>query len=314
MTYGETEKVSAPDVMLREAGFSVSKKCCSRPSCFDFAARKNDTLLLVKVQSDIDNLSLSDSEELMAISESVSAASLLIGERTRERPLEDDTVYSRYNVTVVTPKTFESILVQKAYPLIHAGPGGYYVEIDCEVVKRRRLQLGLSVGEMAEMIGISRRTLYGYERGMAKASVASAYNIVYVLGVPIAKPIDIFEKARGQRKCFLASAKFALTKSRLLQRILKKFARCNVMTVKRAPFDFVITVPEEKMRIIGGVADGKENELNRRVDEILSVSKIVRAYPILVTDEKKPSEKNIMCICKDELSQIKNPEDLIVKA
>jgi putative transcriptional regulator len=311
MTYWEKERARPPEDVLKEAGFNVSEKCCSRPSCFDFAARKNGTLILVKVQLDIDNLSLGDSLELKAISECVSAASFLVGERAREKPLEDDTVYSRYEVSAVTPKTFESIVTSKNYPLIHAGPGGYYVEIHSEAIKRRRQELGLSVGEMAEMVGISRRTLYGYERGMAKASVTAAYNLIYTLGFPVAKPINVFEKSREQRKCFLAAAKFAITKSKLMQKIFRKFTRCHITTVKKAPFDFVITVPEEKMRIIGGVANNKEQELNKRVDEILSVSRVVRAHPILITEERKPSKKDILCICKEELSKIKSPEDLI---
>ncbi|MFZ0966573.1 MAG: helix-turn-helix domain-containing protein [Candidatus Bathyarchaeia archaeon] len=311
MTYWEKERARPPEDVLKEAGFNVSEKCCSRPSCFDFAARKNGTLILVKVQLDIDNLSLGDSLELKAISECVSAASLLVGERAREKPLEDDTVYSRYEVSTVTPKTFESTIISKNYPLIHAGPGGYYVEIHSEAIKRRRQELGLSVGEMAEMVGISRRTLYGYERGMAKASVTAAYNLIYTLGFPVAKPINVFEKSREQRKCFLTAAKFAITKSKLMQKIFRKFTRCHITTVKKAPFDFVITVPEEKMRIIGGVANNKEQELNKRVDEILSVSRVVRAHPILITEERKPSKKDILCICKEELSKIKSPEDLI---
>lgn len=312
MTYGEMERVKSPEAVLKEAGFSVSERCCARPSCFDFAARKSNNLILIKVQLDIDNLSLNESFELKSISECVHAASLLVGERTREKPLEDDTVYTRYEVLAITPKTFENIVIRRIYPLIHAGPGGYYVEIDNEVVKKRRQELGFSVGEIAEMVGISRRTFYGYERGMAKASVAAAYNMVYTLGVPVAKPINVFEKAKVQRKCFL-TAKFAIAKSRLLQRILKKFARYRITTVKKAPFDFILSTPEEDMTIIGGVASNSEQELGKRVDEILSVSKIVKGHPILITEEKGLPDKDISCICKNELSKIKNPEDLVTK-
>ena len=312
MTYVERERLKATEAILKESGFSVSERCCSRPSCFDYAARKSENLIFIKVEKDIDAFSPSDSLELEAISECVAAGSLLIGEKTREKPLEDDTVYSRHNVSVVTPKTFENIIIRKTYPLIQAGPGGYYVEIDSEAVKRRRQELGLSVGEMAKMIGTSRRTLYGYERGMAKASVTAAYNMVRILGIPIAKPVDVFEKSRSYRECFLTKARHVIAKYKFVQRILGKFARCNVKTVKKAPFDFVITVPEEKMRIICGVANSEERELDRRVDEILSVSRIVQAHPILIIDGQKLPNKDIVCINKEELSKMKTPEDLIL--
>jgi putative transcriptional regulator len=299
--------------MLREVGFNVSERCCSRPSCFDFVARKNETLLLVKVEPDIDVLSPSDSEELRAISECLSAASLLLGQKTREKPLEDDTVYSRYDVLVVSSKTFENILLRKAYPLIQAGPGGYYVEIDYESIKRRRQELGLSVGEIAEMIGISRRTLYGYERGMAKASVTAAYNMIWALGIPVANPINIFEKSRHQRMCFLSTAKLAIVRNKLLQKIFRKLARCRITPVKKAPFDFVINFPEKEAKIVGGVARINEPDLNKRVDEILSFSKVVKAHPILITEGREPSNRGISCIPSEEISKIKKPEDLIDK-
>jgi len=313
MTCVEMEKAKAPETVLKESGFAVSEKCCARPSCFDFVARKSETIVFAKVQLDVDALSLNDASELKTISKCTSAASILVGEKTREKPLEDDTVYSRYEILAVSPKTFENIIVRNIQPLIQAGPGGYYVEIDAEAVKRRRQELGLSVGEIAEMIGISRRTLYGYERGMAKASVTVAYNLVSTIGIPVAKPIDVFKKSRSQRKCFVTSAKLAMVKNRLLQKILRKLTRCHVTTVKRAPFDFVIDVPEENMRIIGGVAKEKEGELDRRVEEILSISKIVKAHAIFITEGQKPSNKDISCIYGKDLSKIEHPEDLIYR-
>ncbi len=314
MTYREVESLKAIEVTLKEAGFTVSQRCCSRPSCFDFAARKNENLVLIKVESDVDSFSHNDSIELNTISKCMSAASLLIAEKTREKPLEDDTVYSRYNVSAITSKTFENIVIQMVNPLIQAGPGGYYVEIDCDAVKRRRQELGLSVGKMAEMIGISRRTLYGYERGMAKASVAAAYNLIWTLGIPIAKPVNVFEESRSQRKCIFEKAKHVIARHRFIQTLLKKLAHCRITTVKRAPFDFVINVPEEKMRIIGGVANNRERELDIRVDEILSVSKVVKAHPILVTEKQEFSNKNIPCITSEKFSKIKDPDDLISNA
>ncbi|MEM2995267.1 MAG: transcriptional regulator [Candidatus Bathyarchaeia archaeon] len=308
MPYNETLKALAD--MLREAGFKVSERCLCRPSCFDYAARKGEKVILVKVQDDIDNFSQGDSQELRLIAKSVSASSILISEKTREKPLEDDTVYSRYDVLAVNPKTFENFVLRNVHPLVRAGPGGYYVEIDWEAVKRRRQELGLSVGEMADIVGISRRTIYGYERGTAKASVTVAYNLICVLGIPVAKSVNIFEKSQKQRKDPLIQAGRTI-KNKLTQKIFKKFSSYNIVAVKKAPFDFIVNVSEGKTRIIGGVASEKEQKLERRADEIVSVSKIVKAHPIIITKGQKPSSKNISCISEEEISKIKRPEDLI---
>ncbi|MCS7123916.1 MAG: helix-turn-helix domain-containing protein [Candidatus Bathyarchaeota archaeon] len=311
MTYRETEQIKAAEVILKEGGFTVSQRCCSRPSCFDIAARKNDSLILIKAQQDIGCVSPYDSLELRIIAEQVSAASLFISDKTRDKPLEDDTVYSRYNVLAITPKTFENIVLRGIYPLIQAGPGGYYVEIDGEAIKKRRQELSLSVGEVAEKIGISRRTLYGYERGMAKASVTVAYNLLCTLGVPVAKPINIFEAPKNRRKTFMTRARKIFTRNKLLQKIFKKLTEYNIVAVRKAPFDFVVTVPEENIKIIGGVAESQETMLNQRVEEILSLSKVVHAHPVLVTNGRKLQlNKDIPCLDGKELSRIKSPEDL----
>jgi len=311
MIYGEMEGLETTEAALKEAGFTVPQRCCSRPSCFDIAAKKNENLIFIKVQPDIDNFSSDDSFELKAVSRCVSAATLLVAEKTREKPLEDDTLYSRYNIASVTPKTFENIIIKKVSPLIRAGPGGYYVEMDGQAIKRRRQELGLSVGDIAKMIGTSRRTLYGYERGMAKASVTAAYNLIWALAVPVAKPVNVFEESTDQRRCFFMKAKHVIAQHRFLQKILRKLSHCHILAVKKAPFDFVISVPEEKMRIIGGLANSKETQLDKRVDEILSVSRVVNAHPLLVTEGQEPANKDILCISSERLSKIEDPADLI---
>jgi putative transcriptional regulator len=310
MVYGEGAK--AVEALLKESGFAVSQICQSRPSCFDFAARKGENLILIRVQRDIDNLSPGDSSELSEISRSISATSLLISENAREKPLEEDTVYSRYNVSAVTQKTFENIVSRKAYPLIQAGPGGYYVEIDGPAIRRRRQELGLSVGKIAEMSAISRRTIYGYERGMAKASVTAAYNLMSTLGIPVAKPINVFEKSTKERKCLLLTkAKRVIARNRLLTKIFQKFTHYGISAFRKAPFDFVITVSQDKMRIIGGVANTAEPDLEMRADEILSLCRVVQAHPVLITDGQELANRSMPCIQSDEFSNLKNPEDLI---
>lgn len=313
MPRSEMNGLRAPEAVMKEAGFEVSSRCFSRPSCFDYVARKDGTILLVKIQMDIDNFSQADSMELTAISRCISASAVLISERTREKPLEDDTVYSRYNISAVTSKTFKNIILRGMHPLIQAGPGGYYVKIDCAAIKRRRQELGLSVGEMAAMIGISRRALYGYERGMTKASVAAAYNLIRTLGVPVAEPANIFEKPKDQGQQLLGKARNSVTKNKSLKRVFRKIASYNFTTIKRAPFDFLVNIPKEEMKIIGGVANSNERRLDRRVEEIISVSKVVKAHPILITEGQKTISKEISCVPKEELSKIKTPEDLICK-
>ncbi len=302
--------------VLREAGFTVSQSCCSRPSCFDFAARRENTLAFVKVQPDADCYSSTDSMEMVNIGSCVSAACLLVSEKTRGKPLEHDTIYSRHGVPFVTLDTLEGITSRSFHPLVQAGPGGYYVQIDGTVLRRKRQELGLSIGDLAKIIGVSRRTVYGYEMGLAKASVAAAYNLIAALGMPVARPVNVFEAQKSRQKCFLVNARMAFARSKLLQRIFRKFSRYgkyNIAAVKRAPFDFLIALPDGKMRIMGAIAQDEivKSQLDKRVDEVLSVSKIVQAQPVFVTESSSVPIDGIPCVSSEDLARMDRAEDLV---
>src|SRR3989304_3787051 len=123
MNHWERESAVHLGVAVKESGFQVSYICCSRPSCFDFAARKDDRTMLVKVNSDVDAFSAQSARELRIIAGRVSAASLVISQQTHGKPLEDDTVYSRNAVFVVTERTIKNIAQQTATPGHEDGPG-----------------------------------------------------------------------------------------------------------------------------------------------------------------------------------------------
>jgi len=203
------EILDTTESILEKAGFQLSKRCTSRPSCFDFVAQKDEKLAFIKVYANIGNVFAKDASELQTISECFSATPLIIGEKTRRKPLEDDTVYSRYNIYAITPKTLEDVILHGMHPLVGAGPGGYYIKLDGNLIRKKRQELGLSVGKMAEMMGISRRTLYGYERGMAKASVSAAYKLEWVLGITVVQFIDVFQPTPQGTGLFAAAKRVA---------------------------------------------------------------------------------------------------------
>jgi len=308
------EMLDATESVLKTAGFQVSEKCSARPSCFCLAARKGARLTLLKVQPDLGNISQRDASELKTISSCFFGTSLFVSDKTREKPLEDDTVYTRYNIYAVTPKTLEDVVSREMLPLVEAGPGGCFVQLDGDAVRRRRQKLGLSVGKLAEQLGISRRTLYGYERGMAKASVSATYNLEWVLGIPVVKSIDIFQPIPSDTG-FFAAAKRVIVKNRFLRIVLKRLAQChfNVAPTTRAPFDFIAQSPESQLSIIGGVTCREERDVDQRAREILSISEIVKAQPVFVTDGKLVPNNDIPLIRSEELNKIKQPEDLIAR-
>jgi putative transcriptional regulator len=306
------EMANAAESTMRTAGFEISRRCSARPSCFCMAARNDKDLMLIKLSSDLGKISLRDAFELQTIASCFSATPILIAEKSRENCLEDDTVYARYDIYAATLKTLEDVFGKGTLPLVEAGPGGYYVRLDGDIIRSRRTKLGLSVGKLAERLRISRRTLYGYERGMAKASVSAAYNLEWILGVPVVKGIDIFKPAPPETG-FFATAKRWIIRNRLLQRVLKRLIVCDfkVAATTRAPFDFIARAPVADLNIIGGVAHRTERNLDQRIEEMISLSDVLEAQPVFITDGNLTPQSDIPLISSNDLEQIQLAEDLI---
>jgi len=308
------EMLDAAESVLKVAGFKISRQCNSRPSCFGIVARKDSDLAFIKILLDIGKISLRDALELQTISSRLSATPLLVGDKSREKQLEDDTVYTRYNVYAVTLKTLEDVVSKGLSPLVEAGPGGYYVRLNGELIRNRRMKLGFSIGKLAEDMRVSRRTLYGYEKGMAKASVSAAFNLEWVLGIPVVEPIDIFKPVPLEAG-FFGKAKRLIVRNRFLQIVLRRLAHCKfrVSPTTRAPFDFIAQSPDADVNILGGVTRHGERNVDQRAREIISISDIVNAQPLFITDGKLVPFSEIPTIYSQELEKIQLAEDLISK-
>jgi len=307
------EILNTTESILEKANFQQSQRCLSRPSCFDLAIQRKKQLALIKVYTNIGNASPKDASELQKISQCFSTTPIIIGEKTRRKPLQDDTVYSRYGIHAINPKTLENIVLHDMHPLVEAGPGGYYIKLDGNLIRENRQKLELSIGKVAEMMGISRRTLYGYERGMTKASVSAAYKLEWILGVPLAQFIDVFQS--NQANGFFATAKRILTGRQFLQTVCRKFTHFNfrVVHIKRAPFDIIAQCSGKGLKMICGVADKKERNINQRTEEIISISKIINAQPVFITDGEKIPNNNIPLIHSEDLAKMYGPEDFIAQ-
>ena len=144
--------------MLRDAGFLVSDRCAIRPKSFDVAARRGNDVLLLKILGNIDAFDAKTGAEMRRLGEYLHATALVIGLRTRDEELDPGVVYFRHGVP----------------PLIYAAPGGLYVNIDSEVLADAREDRDWSLGQLAQELGVSRRTVSKYEDGMdASVEVAA---------------------------------------------------------------------------------------------------------------------------------------------
>lgn len=160
--------------------------------CFDLLARKDDLVFSVKIFSNIDNINPNIIQDIKSLSAILKSKPLLIGIKNRYQKLEDNTIYIREDLPFITLKTFENILDNK-YPHILARRGGGVVFLDGNLMKILREDHSITRKELAEKLGVTKRTLCAYENESMRPSETIAEKILETLeNNELFKKINIF--------------------------------------------------------------------------------------------------------------------------
>jgi putative transcriptional regulator len=179
--------------VLHHAGFQISARCYLRPRSFDFAARRGDLLLLLKILSNIDGLNERTAIEVRRLAKYLLGNALLVGEKTRDQRLERGAVYFRYGIPTVSLPTLADCLIHGDPPLVYAAHGGLYIRIDGPFMRRLRLERGISLGALASELGVSRRTVSKYEMEGMDTSIEVALKLEELFKEELIQPVEIFQ-------------------------------------------------------------------------------------------------------------------------
>ncbi len=99
-------------------------------------------------------------------------------------------------------------------------------------IRERRVMLGLSQQQLAQMIGVTYQQAHKYERGLNRISAGRLFDIAQVLGVPISwffeglrpttEPVELSTR---QRMCLELARNFAAINNERHQDALSQMAR-----------------------------------------------------------------------------------------
>ena len=98
-------------------------------------------------------------------------------------------------------------------------------------IRERRIMLGLSQQQMADLIGVTYQQAHKYERGINRISAGRLYEIAQVLGVPVGYFFDGLENQRQpdltarQRMCLELARNFSAISNERHQEALSQMAR-----------------------------------------------------------------------------------------
>ncbi|MGB8217068.1 MAG: transcriptional regulator [Candidatus Methanoperedens sp.] len=297
--------------ILGKAGFIISERCDTRPRSFDIAARRNNLLLLIKIISNIDGLNEETTKEMQFLSRHLHGYPIVIGEKTRDHSLEGGVVYFRYGIPAINISTMQDYFVEEMPPLIYAEHGGLYVNLDGFILKQERIKKNISLGALASLLGVSRRTISKYEDGEMAASVDVAIKLEEVLDRGFTVSVDIFEKLHSSEN---QKQETAVKQYSNVFSILENMG-FDVMPISQAPFDAVSQTSnrkDENSTILTGVGDYTRT-IVKKAHLMSSISEVAGTQSLLIVhgvSKTKNIEKTVL-IDDKELKKFDDKDDFI---
>ena len=286
------------------AGFDVSERFTIRPRSFDLMARNDGTLLIIKVVSHIDSVSEEVAFDIEVISRHLGGVPLIVGERARDAELERGAVYVRYGIYAISPSTLYDYFVEKIPPLVYASPGGLYVNINGDALKDLREKRNMSLGDMGQVLGVSRRTISKYESGMG-TTLDVAIRIEEFFDTGVVESIDLVRRELPK----VMESEPVLNEGIANPMEFLEQIGVHLHTLHGAPFQALLTF--EKHTILTGY--GTAQKIVKRAALIGNISQIAKKHAMCVITDYHKQKKigKTLVIGEDRLHRIEDGFELL---
>ena len=308
--------------ILKDAGFIVSRRCERRS--FSLAARRNEITLLAKIMRNIDGISENVADSIKRAAFYLLASPLLVGERKGTSFLEDDVVYHRYGIPALNTHTLYEYLVEGVDPYVYSATGGMYVNIKGEAMKEAREQKELSLGDIASGLGLSRRSISKYEGGEMSTTISIALKLEEILDTALIEHLEVLktELEEPSPEILQGGMREAASDMEMLILSMMEEIGLKIVTIDHAPFNAVSFIDQPSKgqgqgrgrsgsgKILTGVNEYTDRMIERaRI--VSSLSQVTRTKSVFVVIGKTRyvQIENTVLIGKDELEQIRDPEE-----
>jgi putative transcriptional regulator len=197
-------------------------------------------------------------------------------------------------------------LLENIKPYIQAFPGGFYVCIDSEKLKRVRKKKKISLGSVARAIGVSRKAIQLYEQGM-KLEVTTALRLERYLKESLVMPVDLFSFPVIEKEYQDINTRELNFFKRLVFRLLAKLGY-EVLPTTKCPFDGV-TKTEKEMFIT--CIDKCEASLVKKVSLITSISRVANLKCVFfVKSSERENFYGVPIVSWDNLKGLSSAEEV----
>ncbi len=292
---------------LGKSGFFVSDPHNIRSISFDLIARRDKQLLIIKALSNIDSLSNEDAEQLRTLASTLGASPMVIGLHSGAGKLEHGILYSRFGIPIISEATFHEHMLEGVPPFVYAAPGGLYVRLDGDTLRKLRQDRNISLGTLADIAGVSRKAIQMYESGMG-AMIEIAARIEQFLNEPIVVPLDPFSYTSEVAKTLRSFDQFRGLNREVFE-MLDTIGYSVVPTV-RCPFDALAR--EDDMLLLTGIGEDPAMTL-RKAKVVGNISRVTERKSVIFVREDTTKEdiEGTPLISENELRRADDVDDVL---
>lgn len=292
---------------LAKAGFFVSDPHNIRSISFDVIARRDRQLLIIKVLTNIDSLSSDDADQLRTLATALGGSPMVVGLHSSSGKLEQGILYSRFGLPIISESTFHEHVLEGVPPFVYAAPGGLYVRLDGELIRRIREERNISLGTLAEMAGVSRKAIQLYESGMG-AMIEIAAKIEEFLKEPIVMPLDPFYYSPEVAKTLQTFDKFSGFNRDVFE-MLREVGYSVVPTI-RCPFDAL--AKEDDLLLLAGIGENAQMT-ERKARVVGNISRVTEKKSVIFVSQRISTQdiEGTPIITGDELRKADDADDVL---
>ncbi len=301
----ETEKVVS-QAGFKHARIETPKNTAYRSiDILAWSIEDKSKRLFIKVALDTSTITSQEYNDLCGAARMTGAKPLLVSEYDRRIDLQDDVVYKKSSVPLVNVRTLKPLLKESSDLYIISVKGDFYVRINGLKLRIEREKRGLSLGELARILGVSRKAVYEYERNTFDASIECGEKLIELFGEEITRPYSIFKDEE------LKTVKMHSPDNKIEEKVINVMESSGgeVYHAKRAFADLFIKARNTRM-IIGVEHKRALATIEEKMEELEKLREFNDLLKVIVVDESRKkrelsSSSNVIIVSKDEVNVLR---------
>ncbi|AEM38984.1 transcriptional regulator, XRE family [Pyrolobus fumarii 1A] len=236
--------------------------------------------VLIKVVEDVASVRREDVKELRSVGGVLGASPLLVGDHEKGEKLEDIVAYERMGIYALSPEGFERAASTGIF--VVKKRGRFYMRLDAGKFKEEREARGLSLGTAADLLGVTRRAVYEYERSNIDVDLERALRILDVFGEEVFRPIEVFrvEEPRSELRNLDEEGERAIA-----ERIME--AGGIVVHAKRTVVDLAARLGERTSIIVYEHRRERTDGVIRRGEEAARIAEATSSEVIAIVERSE---------------------------